>query len=371
MSYLQHLNRSRITGGILLVACAVSFAWWAGMSIDWLAMTFVPLAQQPWTLLTSALPHVNIVHLLFNCYWMVVLGSFFEIRFGKQRTIVCFALWAAASALAEFVFLDGGVGLSGVVYALWAFFAILRRRRYLVAGPIGEREDQLFVAWFFICIVLTYSGVMPVANIAHGAGAVFGALSAMAVSGNRKLWRSVMVATLLLLVIAATALRPQLNSSTYYTDGLAYEAWQLRDQERWPEAEAKLRLVLQRSPNAADQWAALGGVLVHLERFSEAGQAYERAFAIAPGNALVRRAVAWWHGWLAGQAFDCQDLETSAKEFRLACNLEASNARFRRGLAETHDLLQNAQAAREAYEVLLQLEPDDELARKRLEELSR
>ena len=40
----------------------------------------------------------------------------------------------------------------------------------------SKQTAQILLGWFFLCIGLTYSGIMNVANIAHGAGFLFGVL---------------------------------------------------------------------------------------------------------------------------------------------------------------------------------------------------
>ena len=57
-----------------------------------------------------------------------------------------------------------------------------------------DRSDQgtvqVFIGWFFLCIALTYANVMLVANIAHGAGFLFGMLygSALFATRERRRW---------------------------------------------------------------------------------------------------------------------------------------------------------------------------------------
>src|SRR5260370_19251062 len=41
---------------------------------------------------------------------------------------------------------------------------------------VDGQTIMLFVVWFFVCIVMTITKLMPVANVAHGAGAIVGLL---------------------------------------------------------------------------------------------------------------------------------------------------------------------------------------------------
>lgn len=369
MSYLHRLTSHPVTATTIAIATVVSVAWWLGMDIDGVSMSHQPLLEQPWTALTSVFPHVNILHLLFNCYWVLLLGSCMERRYGRWRTVAWFALWSVGSSLSEFVFLDGGVGLSGAVYGMWAFFSVLRRRRYWLNGPIQEREDQVFVGWFFLCIVLTVTNVMAIGNIAHGMGAVFGGLSAMVVCANRKLWIAATATLLIVLIALATGLRPWVNFSSYYTWQLGSEALELLKNEQWPQAEAKYRLALTRNPEDAQHWAALGGVLTELDRPEEAGEAFDRAFVLSPTDTYVTRAVAWWRDFVARRAVESGNDELAAATYQQACILQPGNAQYRRGLANALYRLGRLTEAREAFEVLLQLDAGDEQAKARIEQM--
>jgi hypothetical protein len=45
---------------------------------------------------------------------------------------------------------------------------------------VDPATSRAFAYWFVICIVLTVSGVLPVANVAHGVGALTGGLYGLA-----------------------------------------------------------------------------------------------------------------------------------------------------------------------------------------------
>src|SRR5205807_44987 len=74
---------------------------------------------------------------------------------------------------------------------------------------------QLFIVWFFFCIVLTYLRIVPVANIAHGTGAVLGILVGLAITLPER--RALFTASAGIIVLfglwAATLGRPRVNLS--------------------------------------------------------------------------------------------------------------------------------------------------------------
>lgn len=129
---------------------------------------------QPWRLVLSILPHGSPAHLFFNLYWCWTLGSIIETALGRRAWIAVVLISAVCSSAAEYTFTLGGIGLSGVVYGLfgtlWAVSRTVPRFRALMDRP----TVNIFVVWFFVCILLTYLNWLPVANFAHGAGALAG-----------------------------------------------------------------------------------------------------------------------------------------------------------------------------------------------------
>jgi membrane associated rhomboid family serine protease len=63
-----------------------------------------------------------------------------------------------------------------VVYGFFGFLWVLQRRDPRFADAMDDRTAGLFVAWFFLCILLTVSQVLRVGNVAHASGAAIGAL---------------------------------------------------------------------------------------------------------------------------------------------------------------------------------------------------
>jgi len=207
-----------ITGGVSLLAILVSGVRMAGHEIPLLYLDDTWWQGQPWRLVTSALPHGGIFHLLFNLYWLWTFGTLVEQRFGELKTLGMFVLFAAGSGAAEYAFLAGGIGLSGVVYGLFGFLWILTRRDPRFRNVIDQHTRRLFVGWFFLCILLTIVGIMLIANIAHGMGAVLGVMLGEAVAGrrSRRRWaRLAIVATAALCGVLASVARPYVNLSPW------------------------------------------------------------------------------------------------------------------------------------------------------------
>jgi len=264
----------------MIAAAGVSAAWWwFGVSAGALVMTHEWWPAQPWRLLTSALPHGGVLHLVFNLYWLWAFGTFIEQRLGHLKTGGMLVIFAAGSAAAEFAFLEGGVGLSGVGYGLFGFLWVASRESRRFAGAIDERTTQIFIGWFVLCIVLTLLNVLRIANIAHGVGAVLGIVLGLVYvnSGVRRHAMAALLAALLLASgIAASVARPYVNLSpraAMTLEASAYLALITGDHEQ--AVRLYRQLVIMDKTNAA-HWSHLVVALEALGRHDQAAEAMKK-----------------------------------------------------------------------------------------------
>ena len=153
---------------------------------------------QIWRPFTTCLMHAGLIHAAFNVYWLIVFGPALENRLGSWRTLGLVVLLGYVSMLPEYVIGSYNraepvmiVGLSGIMYGLFGMLWVGRPWRPEFAAVCTDSTVQILGFWFVLCIVLTYSGAMNVANIAHGAGFLFGALYGMALFSPRRArwWR--------------------------------------------------------------------------------------------------------------------------------------------------------------------------------------
>jgi len=224
-------HRYPVVAGTALLATGVTLAWWGKADVGPLFENAMVRQGELWRLATSMLPHVGLMHLAFNLYWLWIFGTLVEEIFGHVKTAALILFLGVASGAFEYGFLIGGVGLSGAGYGLFGLLWVLSRRDPRFHDALDSRTAKLFVIWFFFCILLTAGNVMPVANVAHGAGAVMGGLLGLAIeqrddvlseSGSgllRSKRRALLLsATALMLgfgLWAATLGRPMVNLSRY------------------------------------------------------------------------------------------------------------------------------------------------------------
>jgi membrane associated rhomboid family serine protease len=292
---LTQVLRYPVTTFVAGLALAVTGMWWSGQSIDGLVMNGRVWANRElWRALTTTLPHVNFFHLAFNLYWFWTFGTLVERVYGHLRCAGIFLLLAFGSSLAQFTFFSGGVGLSGVGYGLWGMLWVLEKRDARFADAVDQQTSQLFVFWFFLCIVLTIAKVMPVANAAHGAGAVLGALLGFAASGRGRVkWGSMagLAAAVMLGLAGSTVFWPWVNLTPYaeaVVEQAGLEALNRNDAARGVkllEISARMR----RAP--ARSWYNLGTAYQVLGRNDDALAAYEHAAQMPDADSDMQQAV--------------------------------------------------------------------------------
>jgi membrane associated rhomboid family serine protease len=95
------------------------------------ALYFSPgdILHYPWTMLTSAFVHANLIHIAVNMYSLFVLGVPLERYFGRWRFIAIYVIGAIASSVGvEFLSKDGALGASGAIFALLGVLVLFSRR---------------------------------------------------------------------------------------------------------------------------------------------------------------------------------------------------------------------------------------------------
>lgn len=145
---------------------------------------------QVWRLFTPCLLHKDLLHILFNMLWVWYLGRPIEQRIGPLRMILFTLIAGVGSNTCQY--LMGGplfIGYSGIVTAL-AGFIWMREKIAPWEGYPLNRSTILFLLFFILAILglqivsfclqifTSYTFAPNIANTAHIAGAVIGALLA-------------------------------------------------------------------------------------------------------------------------------------------------------------------------------------------------
>ena len=144
-----------------------------------------------WGLVTTVFVHGSLWHILFNMIWLVQLGRILE-RTLPPAVYLGFIIAAAAVGSATELLVSGqtGIGMSGVVYAMFGLMWA-GRGGYPVWGTAATRDNlRYFVLWGLFCVVATYFHWfgLNVANGAHAGGFLFGLCIGYLFYSPRRRW---------------------------------------------------------------------------------------------------------------------------------------------------------------------------------------
>jgi membrane associated rhomboid family serine protease len=219
-----------VTITIAVSATVLSVMRFQGSALAFLITDWRGWPQNAWTLGTSTLLHADYLHLAFNVFWLVRLGALLEAIVPPVPFVGLVLALAFGPIAAQYAVSGPGIGLSGLVYGLWGTLWALDRWHPAGRGLVHPGVNEMFVAWFFLCIVLTHFDIFPVANTAHGMGAVLGALFGWAASkprGARLLPSLALPGAVLASLALAFLARPYVNRSEGYAQELFEQGYEL------------------------------------------------------------------------------------------------------------------------------------------------
>ena len=189
---------------------------------------------QLWLLVSCAWLHLGLLHVAFNLMWLAALGPLVEQKVGHARFALLYLALCLGSSGPAYATEGSGVGLSGVVYGLYAFALVASRRDADYRQVATPANTRVLGVWFVICVVTTYTGLFAVGNVAHGAGALVGAALGWAATRRRGTLDTAVAAGLLSFagVAASLWLRPTVawDADAYRDEWqLAGDAWEAGD----------------------------------------------------------------------------------------------------------------------------------------------
>lgn len=324
-----------VTTGLCLAALVVTVASFTDLDVSVLDFD-VRSVMQPWRMVTSVLPHVGIVHLAFNLYWFWRFGRVIEQMLGWWRYLAMIVAVAIGTAAAEHALVLGGVGLSGVVYALFGFLWVNRGASEQTLALMSRSTVRLFVLWFFVCIALTVASLLAFGNVAHALGAALGALVGGLYGASHWRRHALLTATALIVVAAMTAasLRPHVNLTPVRAAAAdAYRGYSVLSKGRNLDAAMLLSEAVALDGSIRTNWMNLGIALQRLGHATLALDAYEHALALDPGNMDDRRSIAALYGSLGSAAQRSGRHKDAVRLLRRAVELHGDDSTMWRALA--------------------------------------
>src|SRR5437763_10942122 len=95
---LTEAPRYPVIAGTALLSIGVTIAWWAKIDISPLLPSAMIRRGELWRLVTAIFPHLGILHLAFNVYWLWVFGTLVEEVYGHLKTMALILLFPSARA---------------------------------------------------------------------------------------------------------------------------------------------------------------------------------------------------------------------------------------------------------------------------------
>lgn len=130
-------------------------------------------AGQIWRLLTPAFLHFGLLHIFFNLLWLWDLGNMIERRQSTGRLACLVAVTGVLSNVGQYIVSGPRFGgMSGVVYGLLGYAWMMGRYRPESGLVLHPQTVIMMLVWFAVCL----TGIMPIANTAHGVGLVVGVI---------------------------------------------------------------------------------------------------------------------------------------------------------------------------------------------------
>lgn len=149
------------------------------------------LNGQVWRVITPIFIHHDVLHILFNMYWLYTLGKTIETKIGSKKLFALVILISIPSNIAFYLVAGPSFGgMSGVIYGLIFFMWTANNYSPKLHFDIDDSHTKFFTVWYVLCLILSASRVFPIANTVHGVGALMGVLSAYSISGHWKIFKT-------------------------------------------------------------------------------------------------------------------------------------------------------------------------------------
>jgi rhomboid protease GluP len=251
-------------------------------------------AGEYWRLFTSMFLHIGLVHLAFNGYALIVIGTELERLLGWGRFLILYLLSGLFGSLASYAFsVNLSAGASGAIFGLiggLAAFFLLHRQSL---GTWGRR--RLSNIAFLIVINLVFGFTRPgIDNLAHLGGLLSGLGLGWALAPryevdrldlrlkdrNRaaRYWPAIALAVVLLVGGAAWA------TQTHRHHPLSYllSGRNALEREAWEEAAGELERAVSGDPSLVEAHFYLGVTRNQLGQHELAVGHYKAALELRP-----------------------------------------------------------------------------------------
>ena len=139
-----------------------------------------------WRLFAPIFIHFSLIHLVFNCLWVYVLGQQIEKIDGKTLFITLIIFSGICGNYAQFISTGPSLfgGLSGCVYGMFGYTMITEFQKSRIIYGLPPAIYIFMISWLVLGFigVLSLFGLGNIANFAHLGGLIAGVIMAMVVT---------------------------------------------------------------------------------------------------------------------------------------------------------------------------------------------
>ena len=242
-----------------------------------------------WLAITTNFLHISLFHVILNVVWFAYLGWKIEFEENKWRYALLIIGACLMSSFFELGFgMGSGVGLSGVVYALFGYALVKSKYSDEYNGFPNRTVVMWFIAWIPIGVLLTKLGTINISNSAHIGGLIWGSVFACSEFKSKTVR---VVSILAVLLVFGTSFMWNPLSISHYT----YLAYQSHIEDELESAKFYYEQILKRNPD--DEFAIENLELVELGllskkaykmhangQFGEAVELYHQVLELSPAN---------------------------------------------------------------------------------------
>jgi len=159
---------------------------------------FVVKFHEYYRLITCAFVHANILHLLFNCYALYVIGSQIENFMGRIKYLIIYFVSAITGNLFSMLLTNGAsVGASGAIFGLMGSLLYFGYHYRVYLGTVLKSQ---IIPLIIINLIIGFMN-SGIDNFAHIGGLIGGALATVAVGVKYKSTKFEMVNGLIVLLL--------------------------------------------------------------------------------------------------------------------------------------------------------------------------
>ncbi len=199
-----------------------------------------------WGLVTPIFIHGGVVHLLFDMLWLVQLGRILERTLPPAIYLLFIVAGAAIGSATEMLISNQtGIGMSGVVYAMFGLMWA-GRGAYPAWRTVATQDNlRLLVLWGLFCVATTYLPFLHflglyIANGAHGGGFLFGlCIGFLFYSPRRRYVWAAPLALLLAGCVLACTWQPWSGDWTFWKGNREFDRKHYAQAIQWYQASLK------------------------------------------------------------------------------------------------------------------------------------